>query len=155
MTKIDIEKKLHVAMCRILLQFGTMSNYLDNINIGALAEIHAEEIEKDLKEIPLDAKKEECKELIRVTIAGFRDFCEHKVARDKKVETIYYMSVNEMFDLIKISNDLSEYHEDSYYWESAMKVIDALKKVLKEDNNNNRTYLSGCLKEMKDKIDNY
>lgn len=151
---MEIEKELCVAMRKIVRQLDTTSGCLDDININSLAERYAEGIEKDLEGIPLDAKEEECKELIDITIADFKDDCEHKVAKATFRETSYYMSVNEMLDLIKISNDLSEYYEDSYYWKSAMKVIDALKKVLKEDNDNNRTYLSDCLKEMKDKIDN-
>lgn len=151
---MEIEKKLCEAMHKIVKQLGTQSDCFDDININSLAERYAEGIEKDLDGVPMDVKEEECKELIGVTIAGFRDSCMHKVASKKKIETMCYMSVNEMLNLIKISEDLSEYYEDSYYWKSATKVIEALEKVLKDDNDNNRTHLSNCLKEMKDKIDN-
>lgn len=149
---MEIEKELCVAMRKIVRQLSTTSDCLNDININSLAERYAEGIEKDLEGIPLDAKEEECKELIGVTIAGFKDQCEHKVAKAKFRETLYYMSVNEMLDLIKIGEDLSEYYEDSSYWKRAKKVIDALKDVLHDDNDINRIYLNDCLKELKDII---
>lgn len=161
---MDLEKKLRLFMHNVVASFDKDCEYLEDVNIGSLAWRYAINIEEALEGLAPDKKEEERKELIACTMAGFRDCCEHTIARKKKIETIEYMTVHEMFDAIVKGRNLMDEYADSVHENAFNDMCDLMHRIKEEllqgfegaysFSKTSQQCLDVYLKELMDKIKN-